>query len=694
MTASGTVIATVGAGVAHNAAQTGNAASTITDNTVTYDNTSPTVTINQAAGQGDPATASPINFTVVFSESVADFTAGDVSLSGTTGATVAGVTGGPTSYNVAVSGMTTSGTVSATIAAGVAHDAAGNGNSASTSTDNTVTYDAASIPSLSINSATVLEGDTSTVNAIFTVTLSSASSQQVTVNYATANDTAVAPADYTAKSGVLTFPIGSTTQQVTVVVAGDRRDEADEQFRVNLTSPSGATVSQGQGTGTITDNDPPPSVSINNDSVTEAATGTASAIFNVTLSVASGQPVTVNYTTVDGSATAPADYTATTGTLTFPAGNRTQQISVPVADDLLDENAETFTVVLSGASGANIQTAIGTGTINDNDALPSLAIDSVSVTEGDAGSITAAFTVTLSALSSREVTVNYATANNTATAASGDYTAIPTTLLTFAPGVTTQTINVSVKGDTRYEAAETFRVNLSNANRATIAVSPGIGTILNDDTPPSLTIRSPVVTETNSGSTTMMFVATLSAASGVATTVNFATADGTAVAGSDYASRTGTLTIGAGLISGNIAITRFGDTIPEANETLFVDLSSPTNATIAQSRGTGTLNDNDGTVTVTAPNTTATWTVGSVRLITWTTSNNFTAGATFRVELSRDGGTSYELVAASVPNASSTTGSYSWTVTGPATTLARVRVTWTVNGRVTDISNQNFTIGP
>jgi hypothetical protein len=99
-------------------------------------------------------------------------------------------------------------------------------------------------------------------------------------------------------------------------------------------------------------------------------------------------------------------------------------------------------------------------------------------------------------------------------------------------------------------------------------------------------------------------------------------------------------------------------------------------------------------VTVTAPNTTATWTVGSVRLITWTTSNNFTAGATFRVELSRDGGTSYELVAASVPNASSTTGSYSWTVTGPATTLARVRVTWTVNGRVTDISNQNFTIGP
>ena len=96
MTANGTVTAAVGAGVAHDAAANGNAASTSTDNTVTYDNTSPTVTINQATGQGDPATASPINFTVVFSESVADFTAADVSLGGTTGATIAAVTGGPT----------------------------------------------------------------------------------------------------------------------------------------------------------------------------------------------------------------------------------------------------------------------------------------------------------------------------------------------------------------------------------------------------------------------------------------------------------------------------------------------------------------------------------------------------------------------------------------------------------------------
>ena len=120
-----------------------NAASTSTDNTVTYnapDTTPPTVTINQASGQADPTSAGPINFTVVFSEPVIGFATGDVTLSGTAGATTATVSGGPTTYNVAVSGMTGSGTVIASVPANVAEDGAGNDTAASTSTDNTVTY--------------------------------------------------------------------------------------------------------------------------------------------------------------------------------------------------------------------------------------------------------------------------------------------------------------------------------------------------------------------------------------------------------------------------------------------------------------------------------------------------------------------------------------------------------------------------
>jgi hypothetical protein len=97
------------------------------------------VTINQAATQADPTGTSPINFTVVFTHAVTNFATGDVTLSGTAGATTATVTGSGTTYNVAVSGMTSAGTVIASLAAGVSSDAAGNLNTASTSTDNTVT---------------------------------------------------------------------------------------------------------------------------------------------------------------------------------------------------------------------------------------------------------------------------------------------------------------------------------------------------------------------------------------------------------------------------------------------------------------------------------------------------------------------------------------------------------------------------
>jgi len=104
------------------------------------DTTPPTVTIDRDISQANPANASPINFTVVFSEPVTDFATGDVTLSGTAGATTATVTGSGTTYNVAISGMTGSGTVIASLLAGVAHDAANNPSVASTSTDNTVTF--------------------------------------------------------------------------------------------------------------------------------------------------------------------------------------------------------------------------------------------------------------------------------------------------------------------------------------------------------------------------------------------------------------------------------------------------------------------------------------------------------------------------------------------------------------------------
>ena len=153
MIGSGTVIATIPAGGVHDSAGNGNANSTSTDNTVTYDVTAPTVTINQAAGQADPTGVSPINFTVVFSEPMTGFTNADITLGGTaTGPLTVVVSGSGATYTVTVSGMTTSGTVTASIAAGVATDVAGNNNTASTTTDNSVTFDNAAL-TVTINQA-------------------------------------------------------------------------------------------------------------------------------------------------------------------------------------------------------------------------------------------------------------------------------------------------------------------------------------------------------------------------------------------------------------------------------------------------------------------------------------------------------------------------------------------------------------
>ena len=174
------------------------------------------------------------------------------------------------------------------------------------------------------------------------MSLSAASGQTVTVDYATADQTALSPGDYTATSGTLAFTPGQTTQQIIVAVQGDTLDEPNETFLVNLSGATQATIADGQGLGTITDNDPTPSLSISDVTVTEGDGGTVDAVFTVTLSAASGQTVTVDYATADQTALSPGDYTATSGTLTFTPGQTTQQITVAVQGDTLDEPNETF----------------------------------------------------------------------------------------------------------------------------------------------------------------------------------------------------------------------------------------------------------------------------------------------------------------------------------------------------------------
>jgi len=150
-----------------------------------------------------------------------------------------------------------------------------------------------------------------------------------------------------------------------------------------------------------------------------------------------------------------------------------------------DEYDQGFYVNLSGASGAVITDGQGFGTIVNDDLPPTITITSkVSAREGGNNNSTLFnFVVTLSAASEKSISVSFATANGTATTADNDYVARSGTL-TFAPGVTSQTISVQVKGDKNKESNETFYVNLSGAANATIATAQGVGEILDDDTPP------------------------------------------------------------------------------------------------------------------------------------------------------------------------------------------------------------------
>jgi uncharacterized repeat protein (TIGR01451 family) len=191
--------------------------------------------------------------------------------------------------------------------------------------------------------------------------------------------------------------------------------------------------------------------------------------------------VTVDFATSNGTASAGLDYSATSGTLTFGPGVTSQTFVVPITDDIFDETDETFTVTISNAGGGATLAAptSATVTITDNDPPPTLVIDNVTQSEGNAGTTNFNFTVTLSPASGMTVMVNFATANGTATAPA-DFTATSGTL-TFPPGVTTQTITILVNGDTVFEPDEAFTVNLSAPTNATILTSTGTGTIVNDD---------------------------------------------------------------------------------------------------------------------------------------------------------------------------------------------------------------------
>ena len=355
-------------------------------------------------------------------------------------------------------------------------------------------------PTVSISDVTVAEGNSGTSNANFTVNLSSASTTPVTVAYATSNGTATAGADYTATSGTVTFAAGVTSQTVAVKVTGDNTVEPNETFTVTLSNPTGATISKATATGTIT-NDDVATPNPGNNSVTYVVTNEWNGGHNANMTVNAGQALTGWTVEFDSPAEIVNIWNAQ---ITSHVGTHYVISNMPYNAQVASGQSTTFGYQANGTSAAATPTnlKVNGSAVTNPPATPSLSIADKSVAEGNTGTSTAGFTVTLSSASTTPVTVAYATSNGTATAGA-DYTNTSGTL-TFAPGVTSQTVNVNIIGDATSEANETFTVTLSNPTGATISKATATGTITNDDAgnppnTPGISIADASVTEPGTG---------------------------------------------------------------------------------------------------------------------------------------------------------------------------------------------------
>jgi hypothetical protein len=437
------------------------------------------------------------------------------------------------------------------------------------------------VPTVSVMSTSVTEGDSGTTAVLVNVVLSNMSYLPVTVDYSTADGSATAGSDYTAASGTVTIAPGNLGNSVILNVQGDRVYEPDETFTVGLANAHNAVLGAA-GTITIVNDDKVPAVTVSSPSVAEGDSGTAALTFTVTLSGSSGQPVTVNYATSDGTATAGSDYTATSGSLTFAPGETTKTVTISVTGDRTFEPDETLTLAVTDAGGSAL--ASGTGTILNDDAQPTVSAAAASVAEGNTGTAALTFTVSLSNASYQTITVSYAASDGTATAGS-DYTVASGTL-TFAPGETSKTVTVSVTGDTTYEANETLTLTLSAPSNATLGTATATGIIVNDDPVPTVLVSPAGVAEGDSGTAALTFTVALSGPSELPIAVNYATADGSATAGSDYTAASGTLTFAPGETAKTVTVSVIGDRTYEPDETLTLTLTDAGGSTLASAVGT------------------------------------------------------------------------------------------------------------
>ena len=429
-------------------------------------------------------------------------------------------------------------------------------------------------------------------------------------------------ATYENTSGTLTFPAGTRTATVSVPIIDDSTDESSETIVLEIYSSSSnsnfAFLNRGYedltGTVTIIDDDETPALTISDAQADESS---ESMTFLVSLDRASDQDITVDYATSDGTgtdaATAPADYTATSGTLTFTAGDVNASFTVALEDDGVDESKEQFTVTLSNnSSGATISDATATGWIYDGNSLPTITIPDVSWSERITA--TARFMYFYAYLSDAvNVDVSFEfrvvevpSLGDQAATLGVDLIATPLGSLSFSNGWYTKTIHCpcaatgypafyfELLADTVPERDEKFRIDLRNPVNIGLAKTEVWGTLVDDDLP-IVTIADVTVSESDSSAvlTLNLHDEGIDAASVKYLTKVLTTTGHSASPGDDFTQTEGTLDIPVGTTTATITVPLLGDTTDEFDEKFVLELYQPSELVVNDTLAVVTITDDD-----------------------------------------------------------------------------------------------------
>ncbi len=456
-----------------------------------------------------------------------------------------------------------------------------------------------------VSSHSVIAGESDRY-AEFVVQLHAPSNQVTRVNFANVNGSAQHTVDYLAQSGTLSFEPGETTRTVRVPLLEDLAVETSQAFYFVLSQPVAATLGTGTQIASIVDNDAtsgPPVLYVTDTGVDETD---GVARFTVWLDRPSASTLSVDYATVDAAARAGADYVATSGTLTFGAGDTARTVLVPLVDDAAPEPDEIFHFRLANPSEGSLGDANGAGLIGRND-LASVSTPSFSLRAQESGEndLHTDFLVQLSAPSAQVVTVGTSNVNVTAQH-TVDYLARSDRLV-FAPGETTQTVRIPILQNAAAEPIETYRFNLSSPTNATVPAASASLTvsIADDDSGPNAAqidfgVFDLIRLEGNAANTVFLEVerrGDVSQSAAVSWAVGGGAADAADFGG---ALPTGRIQFAPGETARLLSIGVAGDTTLERHEDVRVTLSAPFNASLWQSQATVLL-ENDDPVPRTAP---------------------------------------------------------------------------------------------